>query len=73
MGVPGAWAAFESGDSGYLRRVSDAARAVAADVDVVLLAQASMMSATLMLSDLSTPVLASPVLAVQDALARARR
>jgi hypothetical protein len=74
VGVPDAWEAFESGDAdGYLRQVADAARSVADSVDVVVLAQASMMGATATLTDLRVPVLASPVLAVQHALSVARR
>lgn len=68
--VPEAWATFESGDSeGYLRQVADAARSIARDVDVVVLAQASMMGATVILVDIRTPVLASPLLALQHVLA----
>jgi Asp/Glu/hydantoin racemase len=74
VAVPDAWAAFESGDSdGYLRQVAEAARSIAHSVDVVVLAQASMMGATAGLTDLQTPVLASPVLAVQHALSVSSR
>lgn len=74
VGVPDAWAAFEaSDDEEYLRQVADAARSIADSVDVVVLAQASMMGATTTLSDLRTPVLASPVLAVQHALSPSSR
>lgn len=72
--VPQAWAAFESGNSdGYLRQIADAARSVAADVDVIVLAQASMMGAAAACNDLPTPVLASPVLAVRHALSQLGR
>ncbi len=74
VGVPDAWAAFESGDSdGYLRQVADAARSIAESVDVVVLAQASMMGAAAMLTDLRRPVLVSPVLAVQHAVSASSR
>lgn len=66
VSVPDAWTAFESGNQdGYLAQVAEAARSVAGTVDVVVLAQASMMGAVALLTDLSTPVLASPRLAVQ--------
>jgi Asp/Glu/hydantoin racemase len=67
--VPEAWASFESGDTDrYLRQVADAARAVADGVDVVVLAQASMLGAVPALADLGVPVLASPPLAVRHVL-----
>jgi hypothetical protein len=72
--VPEAWVAFESGDSaGYLRQVADAARSIADGVDVVVLAQASMMGAMVTLADLRTAVLASPLLAVEHVLGASSR
>lgn len=70
--VPQAWAAFEQGDTdAYLRQVGDVARALAGDVDVVVLAQASMLGAVGALADLGVPVLASPPLAVRHVLGTA--
>ncbi|MFC7493390.1 MULTISPECIES: aspartate/glutamate racemase family protein [unclassified Nocardioides] len=67
--VPGAWASFEAGDTpAYLSAIADAARALAGDVDVVVLAQASMAGAVGLVADLDVPVLASPRLAVESAL-----
>lgn len=64
-----AWSAFETGDTdSYLRQVDEAARSLAADADVVVLAQASMMGAVATLGDLPVPVLSSPPLAVRHAL-----
>lgn len=65
-----AWALFEAGDhDGYVRRIAGHVRAVAAGVDVVVLAQASMAPAADLLSDL--PVLSSPRAAVAFAVAAA--
>ncbi|WP_340537463.1 aspartate/glutamate racemase family protein [Nocardioides sp. GXZ039] len=70
--VAEAWSAFEAGDQdGYLAQVSAAARALAGEVDVVVLAQASMAGAITDLDDLPIPVLASPQAAVRAALAAA--
>lgn len=56
-----AWALFENGDeAGYLAAVADAARLLAPDVDVVVLAQASMAGAEPLLTGLPVPVLSSP-------------
>lgn len=67
--VESAWTAFESGDTDhYLSAVADAARAVAEDVDVIVLAQASMAEATGRLDGLGVPVLSSPSVAVDQAL-----
>lgn len=64
-----AWAAFVAGEQGqYLAQVAGAARRVARDVDVVVLAQASMAPAADTLGDLGVQVLASPRLAVRAAL-----
>ncbi|MFF7855178.1 aspartate/glutamate racemase family protein [Streptomyces sp. NPDC007904] len=57
--VEGAWARFEAGDTdGYVRRVADAADAVA-DADAIVLAQASMAPAG-RLTTTTVPVLSSP-------------
>ena len=70
--VPGAWDAFEAGDTdGYERRVEAAARGLAPGVDVVVLAQASMAGAADRLRDLGVPVLTSPGPAVRAALTAA--
>jgi aspartate/glutamate racemase len=72
--VPEAWEAFEVGDSAsYVGQIAAAARAAAHDVDVVVLAQASMAGAVPLLADLSVPVLVSPRLAVEAALQVAAR
>ena len=71
-----AWALFEAGDEeGYLRRIAEHVRAVASggNVDVVVLAQASMAPAIARLSDLTVPVLSSPRPAVLRAAALAAR
>lgn len=65
-----AWAAFTRGDlPAYAAEVAGAARRAADDVDVVVLAQASMATAVELLSDLEVPVLASPTWAIHAALA----
>jgi hypothetical protein len=67
-----AWERFEAGDqAGYLDRVARHVRGLAGDVDVVVLAQASMAPAADLLADLSIPVLSSPRPAVLRALALA--
>ena len=64
-----AWERFEAGDhAGYLDRVARHVRDLADDVDVVVLAQASMAPAANLLGDLSIPVLSSPRLAVLRAV-----
>lgn len=61
-----AWELFENGDeAGYLAAVADAARALAPGTDVIVLAQASMAGAELLLADLPVPVLSSPRMAVE--------
>jgi hypothetical protein len=71
--VPGAWDAFEAGDTdGYERLVEAAARALAPTVDVVVLAQASMAGAADRLRDLGLTVLTRPGPAVRAALEAAR-
>ncbi len=65
-----AWPLFEAGDrDGFLAAVADAVRAGAADCGVVVLAQASMAGAADLLGDLPVPVLSSPRLGLQAALA----
>ena len=69
--VAGAWACFETGDlAGYLDLVAEEARALAPDVDVIVLAQASMAGAQATLDDLPIPVLSSPRAAVEHLAAR---
>jgi len=56
-----AWPLFERGDlAGFYDHIARHVRAVAADADVVVLAQASMAPAAMLLDDLAIPVLASP-------------
>ena len=60
---------FEIGDhAGYLDHVARHVQSLADDVDVVVLAQASMAPAADLLADLSIPVLSSPRLAVSRAV-----
>jgi Asp/Glu/hydantoin racemase len=64
-----AWERFEAGDhDGYLARIARHVRGLADDVDIVVLAQASMASAADLVRDLSIPVLSSPRLAVVRAV-----
>ncbi len=67
------WSAFESGDlltytTGVADTVRRALRPLDPPVDVVVLAQASMVDAAPLLRDLSVPVLTSPRLAVEAAV-----
>lgn len=69
----GTWSAFEAGDLlTYATGVADAVRRAVLPldppVDVVVLAQASMLDAAPLLRDLSVPVLTSPRLAVEAAV-----
>ena len=69
-----AWALFEAGDhEGYLARVARHVRDIArrGNVDVIVLAQASMAPVAARLPDVTLPVLSSPRLAVQRAVALA--
>lgn len=67
--VEGAWAAFEGGDqASYDALVAAAARGLADDVDVVLLAQASMLGALDLLGDLGERVVGTPTSAVAEAV-----
>jgi aspartate/glutamate racemase len=64
-----AWERFEAGDqAGYLDRVARHVRGLADDVDVVVLAPASMAPAADLVGDLSIPILSSPRLAVLRAI-----
>ncbi len=70
---PDTWSAFESGDVlTYSASVADAVRhavrALEPPVEVVVMAQASMVGAALLLRDLDVPVLTSPRLAVEAAV-----
>jgi hypothetical protein len=62
--IEGAWERFESGDeTGYLDAIADALPGIAETIDVIVLAQASMASATDR-ADLGIPALSSPRTAV---------
>jgi Asp/Glu/hydantoin racemase len=64
-----AWGLFEGGDhAGYYALIARHVRSLADNVDVVVLAQASMAPAAALLEDLATPVLSSPRLAVLRAV-----
>jgi aspartate/glutamate racemase len=64
-----AWELFERGDlDGYYERIARHVRALAGDVDVVVLAQATMAPAAALLGELAIPVLSSPRLAVLRAV-----
>ncbi|WP_432488931.1 aspartate/glutamate racemase family protein [Kineococcus sp. SYSU DK018] len=70
---PGTWSAFEAGDVvTYVASVAEVVRrcvrAAFPPVDVVVLAQASMVDAAPLLRDLGLPVLTSPRLAVEAAV-----
>jgi hypothetical protein len=65
-----AWKRYEEGDqAGYLQLVADAVCEAAAEVDVVVLAQASIADAADLCAEVSTPILSSPRLGVEAALA----
>ena len=67
--VADTWPFFEQGDfAAYLRRIADALKTVD-DCDVVVLAQASMAGAAELCSGLAVPVLFSPRLGLESALA----
>ena len=62
-----AWALFEAGDlDGYRRAVAAHVRTL--DADVIVLAQASLAPAIALLGDFATPVLSSPISAVDAAI-----
>lgn len=68
-----AWPRFEAGDhDGYIGEIVDSLHAHASGCDVVVLAQASMSDAQPRCADLGIPVLASPRLGVQAAIAALR-
>lgn len=70
--VAGAWELFEAGDlPGYHAAVAAAVPGLAAEVDVIVLAQASMAPAAERAGAIGIPVLASPGLGVAAALAAA--
>jgi hypothetical protein len=65
-----AWAFFAGGDlEAYGQMIASEARKAAADSDVIVLAQASMAPAATLLTDLPIPVLTSPRIAVERAVA----
>jgi hypothetical protein len=71
--VADAWTLFLHGDrAGFLAAVAQAVRTHAGVADVVVLAQASMADAALLLVDLGRPVLSSPALGVAAAVERCR-
>jgi hypothetical protein len=64
-----AWPKFEAGDrDGYFAEIAAALRNVAAQGDVVVLAQASMAGAAALCADLLIPVLSSPQLGLEAAV-----
>lgn len=66
-----AWARLEAGDkNGYVDEVAAALRRHAQEGDVLVLAQASMAQAAERAGELPVPVLTSPRLGLEDALAR---
>lgn len=72
--VDEAWPAFMAGDMNtYLTLLATAIRQHAADIDVVVLAQASMAPVADLLADLKVDVLSSPVLGVKAAIVAATR
>jgi hypothetical protein len=65
-----AWALFESGDhAGYAQAIAEALRAAAGAADVIVLAQASMAGASPLCADLGIPILSSPRLGLEAAIA----
>src|SRR4051812_19252887 len=65
-----AWALFERGDIvGYTQAIAEDLRAAASTADVIVLAQASMAAAAPLCEDLSIPILSSPRLGLEAALA----
>ncbi|GAA0579406.1 aspartate/glutamate racemase family protein [Paractinoplanes ferrugineus] len=70
--VPGAWSLFLQGDLlAYAEKAATAARRIAPEVEVIVLAQASLAPAAALLTDLPIPVLSSPRAAVRQAIADA--
>ena len=71
--VEGAWPLFEQGElEAYLTRIADALN-TATDCDVIVLAQASMAGAVERCRELSVPLLSSPRLGLESALAALAR
>jgi hypothetical protein len=69
----GAWGKFEGGDqAGYWQAVADCLRHHVDTGDVIVLAQASMAGAADLCADLSAPILSSPRLGVEAAIAAYR-
>lgn len=65
-----AWSRFEAGDhDGYLEEIAKVLRQVAHTGDVIVLAQASMAGAAERSPDIAIPILSSPELGVQAAVA----
>ncbi|MBT3269135.1 hypothetical protein HN371_18465 [Candidatus Poribacteria bacterium] len=68
-----AWAKFEAGDAdGYHAAIATAVKAGAGDVDAVVLAQGSMAAAAGLCDGVAAPVLSSPRLGVEAAVAAFR-
>jgi hypothetical protein len=68
-----AWPLFESGDLvGYVREIAATVEATARPTDVIVLAQASMAPAAESLRHLGVPVLSSPKLGLEAAMAMHR-
>ena len=69
-----AWPKFKAGDTeGYIADIARGLRKNAAGLDVIVLAQASMARAALLCADLGIPVLSSPRLGVEAAIAAFRK
>jgi hypothetical protein len=65
-----AWEFFERGDlDGYVQAIGDHLRLGARDADVIVLAQASMAAVAPLCADLGIPILSSPRLGLEAALA----
>jgi hypothetical protein len=65
-----AWALFERGDhAGYAQAIAARLRAAASQADVIVLAQASMAAAAPLCADLGIPILSSPRMGLEAALA----
>jgi GNAT superfamily N-acetyltransferase len=70
----GAWERFEQGDrDGYLGAIAATLREVAGRADLIVLAQASMADAAERCGDLGVPILSSPRLGAESAVATYRR
>ncbi len=68
--VEDVWDLFLGGDNtGYLQKIAEVIRVVEPKSDVVVLAQASMAGAAELLPDIQVPILSSPKLGVEKALA----